>query len=52
MLVPMARISDKVLTVRVPDIEMEMLDRYCAQTKRTKTDVIRELIRGLPIKDK
>jgi predicted DNA-binding protein len=48
----MGRTSDKILTVRVPDIEMERLDTYCAQTKRTKTDVIRELIRRLPIKEK
>jgi hypothetical protein len=35
------------LNARVPAIEMEILRRYCEQTQRTQTDVIREFIRSL-----
>ena len=27
---------------------MQALEAYCQQTQRTKTDVLRDLIRGLP----
>lgn len=40
--------SEKQLHVRVSEQEMKALDRYCKRTKRTKSDVIRELIRLLP----
>ncbi|MBO3462649.1 ribbon-helix-helix protein, CopG family [Aetokthonos hydrillicola] len=47
----MPKISDKVLTVRLPDIELDRLEKYCEQNKRTKTDVVREFIRRLKIRD-
>jgi hypothetical protein len=37
------------LNVEIPDIEMERLNKYCEMTKRSKTDVIREFIRSLPV---
>jgi len=37
----------KQLNLRVPDIELQLLERYCKGRKRTKTDVIREFIRSL-----
>lgn len=39
--------TSKQLNVRLPDIELEILEDYCAEHKRTKTDVIREFIRSL-----
>ncbi|MBD1938442.1 MULTISPECIES: ribbon-helix-helix protein, CopG family [unclassified Microcoleus] len=39
--------SDKVLTIRLPSTELERLESYCTSKGRTKTDVIRELIRKL-----
>lgn len=36
-----------VLNVRVEELEMQLLEQYCKQTGRTKTDVTRTLIRGL-----
>lgn len=36
------------ITFRVSLQEMRAIEAYCLQTKRTKTDVIRELIRRLP----
>ena len=36
------------ITFRVSLQEMRAIETYCSQTKRTKTDVIRELIRRLP----
>ena len=41
------RLSDKVLNVRLPSNEMRLLEDYCQQSNRTKTDVIRELVRSL-----
>jgi len=38
----------KVLTFRLPKIEKEKLDKYCANTGRNQTDVLREFIRSLP----
>ena len=35
------------LNARIPAIEMELLRRYCEQSQRTQTDVIREFIRSL-----
>ncbi|HBL00049.1 MAG TPA: hypothetical protein DD001_23380 [Microcoleaceae bacterium UBA10368] len=37
----------KVLTIRLPEVEMLRLEAYCANSGRTKTDVIREQIRSL-----
>jgi hypothetical protein len=39
--------TEKDLHVRLSAEEMKILSRYCKKTKRTKTDVIRELVRSL-----
>ncbi|ARV61972.1 CopG family transcriptional regulator [Nostocales cyanobacterium HT-58-2] len=39
----------KRITVNLAAQEAEKLDKYCRQTGRPATDVIRELIRGLPL---
>jgi predicted DNA-binding protein len=39
--------NEKMLNVRMPESEFLLLTRYAAATGRTKTDVVRELIRGL-----
>ncbi|MDF5714203.1 MAG: CopG family transcriptional regulator [Rhizonema sp. NSF051] len=39
----------KRITVNLATQEAEKLEKYCQQTGRPATDVIRELIRGLPI---
>ncbi len=39
----------KRITVNLATQEAEKLEKYCLQTGRPATDVIRELIRGLPI---
>jgi hypothetical protein len=36
------------ITFKVSELEMRALEAYCTQTQRTKTDVLRELIRKLP----
>jgi hypothetical protein len=36
------------ITVKVSELEMRAIEAYCQQTQRTKTDVLRELIRRLP----
>ncbi len=41
--------SDKVLTIRLTGSELEHLEAYCASKGRTKTDVVRELIRKLKV---
>lgn len=41
----------KRITVNLAAQEAEKLERYCQQTGRPATDVIRELIRGLPVSD-
>ncbi|MEA5507704.1 CopG family transcriptional regulator [Halotia branconii] len=41
----------KRITVNLATQEAEKLDKYCQQTGRPATDVIRELIRGLPVSD-
>jgi predicted DNA-binding protein len=33
--------------IRLPEKELEILEAYCQQESRTKTDVVRELIRSL-----
>lgn len=40
--------SKDQLHLRVNQEEYEKLERYCRKYKRTKSDVIRELIRQLP----
>lgn len=35
------------ITFKVSVLEMEALEAYCQKTQRTKTDVLRELIRKL-----
>ena len=39
--------SNKYLTVRLPEIELAILQQYCDQTDRSQTDVIRSYIRSL-----
>ena len=39
--------NEKQLNLRLPDSEMEMLTRYVKKVGRTKTDIVRELIRSL-----
>ncbi|MUL35197.1 ribbon-helix-helix protein, CopG family [Gloeocapsopsis dulcis] len=39
--------AERKLTIRIPQQELDLLEAYCEQTSRTKTDVIRELIRKL-----
>jgi hypothetical protein len=36
------------ITFKVSALEMRALEEYCQQTQRTKTDILRELIRRLP----
>jgi hypothetical protein len=36
------------ITFKVSEVEMRAIEAYCRQTQRTKTDVLREFIRGLP----
>lgn len=36
------------ITFKVSELEMKAIEDYCLQTQRTKTDVLRELIRRLP----
>jgi len=42
----------KRLNVNLPASEMEILEAYCKQVKRNKTDLIREYIRSLEKKVK
>lgn len=37
----------KQINIRVPAHELRILNRYAIQTKRTKTDILREFIRSL-----
>ncbi len=39
--------SDKVLTIRLPASELDRLEHYCLERGRTKTEVLREMIRRL-----
>ncbi|NEP00150.1 MAG: ribbon-helix-helix protein, CopG family [Symploca sp. SIO2E9] len=43
--------NQKQLCIRIPDHELKILDRYARKTKRTKTDIVRELIRSLESKE-
>jgi len=38
----------KTITIRLPVVEKEKLDRYCEKTGRNQTDILREFIRSLP----
>lgn len=40
-------VNDKMLNIRLPESEFLLLTRFAAAAGRTKTDVVRELIRGL-----
>jgi len=40
------------LDFRIEELEMQILEDYCNSVGRTKTDVLRELIRGLKLKKK
>jgi predicted DNA-binding protein len=42
----------KRLDFRLEEFEMEILENYCSLVGRTKSDVLRELIRGLKSKKK
>lgn len=39
----------KRITVNLAAQEADRLEQYCQQTGRPATDIIRELIRGLPL---
>jgi hypothetical protein len=39
--------NEKMLTIRASERELEILARYSAQTRRTKSDIVRELLRSL-----
>ena len=39
--------SESHLSIRLPELEMKILEQYCHHVQRTKTDVIREFIRSL-----
>jgi predicted DNA-binding protein len=41
----------KRLTINLTSSEAEKLEKYCSNTGRPATDVIRELIRSLPIQE-
>ena len=43
--------AQKQLNIRIPEHELKILARYARQTKRTKTDIIREFIRSLKAKN-
>ncbi|WP_126147934.1 TOBE domain-containing protein [Synechococcus elongatus] len=36
------------ITFQLPSAEQQLLEDYCEQTQRSKTDVLRELVRSLP----
>lgn len=36
------------ITFKVSELEMRAIETYCSQAQRTKTDVLRELLRKLP----
>jgi predicted DNA-binding protein len=40
----------KRLDFRLEDLELEVLEAYCKAVGRTKTEILRELIRSLPKK--
>jgi predicted DNA-binding protein len=44
--------DERKVTIRIPQTELDILEAYCEQTSRTKSDVLRELIRKLSAKVK
>jgi molybdopterin-binding protein len=36
------------ITFQLPEAERQLLESYCDRTQRSKTDVLRELVRSLP----
>jgi hypothetical protein len=42
----------KRLDFRLEEFEMKILEEYCEAVGRTKTDVLRELVRSLKLKRK
>jgi hypothetical protein len=39
--------NEKMLSIRASENELEILARYAAETRRTKSDIVRELLRSL-----
>ncbi|MBW4429635.1 MAG: ribbon-helix-helix protein, CopG family [Nostoc desertorum CM1-VF14] len=39
----------KVLIIDLPSSEAENLEKHCSKSGKTQSDVIRELIRSLPV---
>lgn len=39
----------KQLNIKIPNQELQILEAFTENTERTKTDVIREFIRALPV---
>ncbi|MBR8833917.1 MAG: CopG family transcriptional regulator [Stigonema ocellatum SAG 48.90 = DSM 106950] len=42
------KLMSKFLSINLPLDEAKILEKYCHQTGKAATDVIRELIRALP----
>ncbi|NEO29452.1 MAG: ribbon-helix-helix protein, CopG family [Symploca sp. SIO3C6] len=42
-------LSDKVLTIRLPEKDLKHLETYCIEQGKTKTEVIRVLIQNLKL---
>jgi hypothetical protein len=38
---------ERHISIRLPEQELEVLEKYCKDSKRTKTEVIRSLSRSL-----
>ncbi len=43
---------DQDSLVRLPEAEMKIIEQYCKQSKRTKTDVLSQFIRSLTLTEK
>jgi len=43
---PRPRTSDRTITIRVPEHEAEILAAHARAAKRTRTDILREVIRS------
>ena len=39
--------DERKVTVRIPQQELDLLEAYCEQVSRTKSDVLRDFIRTL-----
>jgi chorismate mutase len=42
-----AQMLERHLSIRIPAVEMSVLEQYCKKYRRSKTDVVREFIRSL-----